>query len=187
MSFADFRRAHPKGEVLSRDTGKVRNYGRNPYQGYDTRDQPFFVEAPDDGRLPAMERVLRVEVDTADKLYPFRLFRGPAAIEDTVGGTPIVVLGRPGTLSALDDSAIRDSREVPSAAAFDRRLDGEVLTFVIRSGRVVDEETGSAWDLLGRAVSGALAGKRLKPVQSDQYFAFAWLSFKPSTPVYGAD
>ncbi len=36
ISFADFRAAHPDGKVLSRETGYRRDYGINPYIGYDT-------------------------------------------------------------------------------------------------------------------------------------------------------
>jgi hypothetical protein len=35
ISWADFKDLHPNGMVLSRDTGHPRNYGRNPYFGYD--------------------------------------------------------------------------------------------------------------------------------------------------------
>ncbi|MER3405410.1 MAG: hypothetical protein C4289_09865, partial [Chloroflexota bacterium] len=36
-------RAHPDGRVPSRDTSHVRDYGRNPYTGYDRIDQPPFL------------------------------------------------------------------------------------------------------------------------------------------------
>ncbi len=35
ISWADFKAAHPEGGVLSRETGYRRDYGRNPYVGYD--------------------------------------------------------------------------------------------------------------------------------------------------------
>ena len=35
ISWADFQAAYPDGTVLSRDTGFSRDYGRNPYTGYD--------------------------------------------------------------------------------------------------------------------------------------------------------
>ena len=38
-----FAEAHPDGVVLSRDTGFSRDYGRNPYVGYDTVDQQPFL------------------------------------------------------------------------------------------------------------------------------------------------
>ena len=43
---ADFRQTHPDGQALSRDTRFSRQYGRNPYAGYDTADgNPFLFGA----------------------------------------------------------------------------------------------------------------------------------------------
>src|SRR3970282_1306302 len=71
-SFSDFRGAHPQGRVLSRETGFVRPYGRNPYRGYDrVGDHPFLFADPVDPRLPAMERVLGVTLGGKVRVYPF--------------------------------------------------------------------------------------------------------------------
>ena len=35
ISWGDFIERFPQGEVLTRETGNARNYGMNPYQGYD--------------------------------------------------------------------------------------------------------------------------------------------------------
>ena len=40
-----FAETYPDGQVLSRDTGFSRDYGRNPYVGYDTVDQQPFLFA----------------------------------------------------------------------------------------------------------------------------------------------
>jgi hypothetical protein len=48
----------------------------------------------------------------------------------------------------------------------------------------VDSETGSRWNILGRAVSGPLAGRRLDPIVHGDDFWFAWAAFKPATRVY---
>lgn len=43
VSWADFKAGFPEGKVLSRDTGFDRDYGRNPYVGYDNVDTPPFL------------------------------------------------------------------------------------------------------------------------------------------------
>ena len=48
----------------------------------------------------------------------------------------------------------------------------------------VDEQTGSHWDITGKAVQGSLSGKQLKPIVHGNHFAFAWLAFKPDTIIY---
>ncbi|NIR30567.1 MAG: DUF3179 domain-containing protein [Gammaproteobacteria bacterium] len=188
VAFESFERAHPDGRVLSRDTGHRRPYGRNPYRGYDSiDDQPFLFMDPVDPRLPPMERVLNITVDDQHRLYPFSLFAEQPVINDEVGGVPVVVMSRRGTLSVLDDGNIRKSRTVPSATAYERRLDGRVLTFERRDGSIVDRDTGSEWDLFGNAVAGPLKGRRLTPTQSGLHFAFAWLAFNPDSEIYGRE
>lgn len=187
-SFADFRKAYPAGRVLSRETGFGRPYGRNPYRGYDRiGDTPFLFSDPVDPRLPAMERVLGVQQDGTVRVYPFTVLASARVVNDQVGSEPVAAFTAEGMLSALDAEVIRDSRRIPAAAAYSRRLDKRTLTFELRDGRIVDRETGSEWDLFGRAVAGGLKGRRLTPVDSGVHFAFAWLAFRPQSEIYAPD
>ncbi|MGH8007541.1 MAG: DUF3179 domain-containing (seleno)protein [Candidatus Binatia bacterium] len=46
----------------------------------------------------------------------------------------------------------------------------------------MDEETGSQWDVLGKARAGALAGTELAPVlHFSKVFWFSWAVFRPGT------
>jgi len=185
VAFDEFRTGFPDGEVLSRETGYNRQYGRNPYRGYDNiNSSPFLFDDPTDPRLPAMERVLNVSLGNIDRLYPFALFRDQPLIHDTVANTPVIVMARHGTLSVLDREAITQSRSIHSASAFDRRIDGKTLDFVLRDGTIVDTATGSHWNLLGQALSGPLAGTRLDSLPGGVHFAFAWLAFNPDSEIY---
>jgi hypothetical protein len=186
VAFEDFRDAYPDAPVLSRRTGHHRAYGNNPYRGYDSiDDQPFLFFDPIDKRLPPMERVLNVSIGESHKLYPFSAFAAEPVINDEVEGMPVVVFSRQGTLSALDGSVIADSREVPSATAYDRRLDGKSMRFVLRDGNIVDEESGTRWNLFGVGIDGPLSGRRLEPAPGGVHFAFAWLAFNPDSKIYG--
>ncbi len=186
-SFADFRHAHPRGKVLSRDTGYSRPYGRNPYRGYDRiGDRPFLFHDPLDPRLPAMERVLGITQGGRVRIYPLGALKSEPVINDDLAGEPVAVFSREGMLSALDAERIRDSREIAAAAAYSRKVEKRVLHFERRGSRIVDRETGTEWDLFGRAVAGALQGRRLKAVDSGVHFAFAWLAFNPDSEIYGS-
>jgi len=186
VAYEDFREAYPDSQVLSRRTGHHRSYGKNPYRGYDSiDDQPFLFFDPVDKRLPPMERVLNVSIGGKHKLYPFSTFKEEPIINDEVEGTPVVVFSRPGTLSALDRSVIADSRKVPSATAYGRQLDGKVMRFELRDGRVVDAQTGTRWNLFGTGTDGPLAGRQLEPAPGGVHFAFAWLAFNPDSQIYG--
>ena len=187
VAWDDFRTAFPAGTVLSRETGHTRAYGANPYAGYDSTTQPFLLRGTPDPRLPAMERVLHVTAGGAERIYPFGAFEAEPVINDELDGEPVVVLSERGTLSVLDKPRIADSRRIPSAAAYSRRLDdGRVLRFELRGGRVADTATGSAWSIFGEAMEGVLAGTRLVPLSRGHHFAFAWLAFHPDADVYGA-
>ncbi len=185
VSFADFRRAHPDGQVLSRDTGYNRQYGRNPYAGYDTADgNPFLFSGDLDGRLLPVERVIAVTIDDVDVAFPLTVLQEEGAINYSVGKRRIAVFHRFGTTSALDGGSIAESRDVGAAGVFSVDLGGEALTFVAQDGVIKDQQTGSVWDILGRAVEGPLAGERLTPVLHGNHFWFAWAVFKPDTIVY---
>lgn len=186
VSFQTLRQAHPNADVLSRDTGHRRSYGRNPYRGYDRiGDQPFLLTDPADPRLPAMERVVSVTVGKQHRIYPFSRFKGTGVLHDQLADVPVVILHRRNLRSVLDKARIRDSNMIQAATAYERRVGDRVLTFEVLDGRIRDTQTDSEWDLLGRARSGPLEGKQLQPVESGVHFAFAWLAFNPDTEIYG--
>ena len=187
VSFAEFAAAWPDGLVLTRETGHARSYGENPYALYDTRSATLFPAEPRDGRLPAKERVLALELNGETAAFPFGALAERLVIEATVGGEAVVAFWQPGQVSALDGSAIAASRGVGSAGAFRPVLGGERLTFEARGGAIADAGTGSRWDALGRAVEGPLAGARLEPLVSGSHFWFAWAAFRPDTRVVRGD
>jgi hypothetical protein len=128
VSWGEFRRMHPSALVLNRDTGFGRDYGTNPYAGYDDVDSPPFFAArnADDDRLPPKERVVYVEVGADAFAVPFPALAARRTIElDTAAGE-LVVRWRPGVASALDDAAVAAGRDVGSASVL---LDGEPVPF----------------------------------------------------------
>ena len=185
ISFADFRAAYPDGKVLSRDTGFNRDYGRNPYKSYDAGgSEPFLFKGQLDDRLDPVERVVAVEFGTDAAAYPFSRLADHPVVNDVVGRQTIVVFYRKGTLSSLDRSSIRDSKDVGAGVVFGSSLDGRVLTFEPRGDEFRDLETGSSWDISGVARSGPLAGRSLTKVVHGNHFWFAWAAFKPETRVW---
>jgi hypothetical protein len=107
-----------------------------------------------------------------------------SVVNDTVGGEAIVVLWAVGTASALDTGTVAGGHDVGAANAYARTLDGQTLTFTFDGSKIVDNETASEWNVLGQAVSGSLAGKRLTSVIAINHFWFSWAAFKPETHIY---
>ena len=186
IAWGDFKAAHPDGTVLSRDTGFDRPYGENPYLGYDdVNNPPFLYRGPETpGVLPPVARVLTIDLNGAAVSYPYDVLKEVGVVNDTVGGTDVVVLWAAGTASALDAGTVAGGRDVGTANAFARNLDGQTLTFALDVSRIVDKETGSEWNVLGQALSGKLAGKQLTPVVAVNHFWFSWAAFKPQTRIY---
>jgi len=186
ISSADFKAAHLDGMVLSRDTGYSGAYGRNPYVGYDDVNQsPFLYVGPKTlGALPPMARVLTVDLNGEAVAYPYDVLQEVHMVNDSVGGTPLVVFWASGTASALGAATLAAGRDVGTPVAFSRELEGQTLTFSFDGGRITDEQTGSEWDVLGRAVSGELADRELTPVVTINHFWFSWAAFRPETRIY---
>ena len=185
ISWEDFKAANPDGQVLSRDTGFVRNYGQNPYVGYDRADNPPFLFDGDlDGRLLPKERVATLTIDDVAAAFPFSILDGERVVNYAVNGKDLVVFFKPGTRSALDGLLIGDSQEIGSTGVFEANLDGQKLTFRPEGDTFVDNETGSVWNILGKATGGPLAGNQLTPIIHDNTYWFAWGSFKPDTKIY---
>jgi hypothetical protein len=184
IAYADFKAVYPSGKVLSQDTGFMRSYGYNPYVGYDRPDShPFLFMGAPDRRRPPKERVVGVVIGGTPRAYPWPLLARQGVVHDTLGDTRLVVFYRPGTLSALDDSRIEAAREIGATAVFHAVLDGRPLSFEATAEGFRDRETASLWTLLGHAVKGPLAGKRLEPIPHVDAFWFAWAAFHPSTTI----
>jgi hypothetical protein len=189
ISFADFRAAFPDGKVLSRETGFNRAYGNNPYAGYDSiGSNPFLFRGPTDGRLEAVERVVTVSLadEAVDVAYPLTLLSAEGVINDRQGSQDLVVLHTDGTSSALGAGVIAQGEDVGATGVFDPHLDGRKLTFREDGERIIDEETGSTWNILGQAVDGPLAGQELAPIVHGDHFWFSWAAFKPDTVIFGS-
>lgn len=185
VSWESFREAHPDGLVLSRETGHSRDYGRNPYPGYDDVDeQPFaFRGEVDEGVLAAMERVVGIGQDDD----PVAVWRDNDELVDTgvleveVDGEELVVWRLPGAASALDSGDLAAGQDVGAVGVFRPEADGQELSFSRDGEEFVDDQTTSRWDILGRATSGPLQGTELEPIQHLDTFWFAWSSNVPET------
>ena len=186
ISWKEFKTNFPDGKVLSKDTGFRRDYGRNPYAGYDNiNNSPFLFRGPETpGVLPAMARVLTVDIDGEAVAFPYEILQQENVINEIVSGHEVAVFWQPGVASALDSSRIADGQDIGTGVTFSRTIDQQVLTFSYVDGKIIDDQTTSEWDVFGTATSGQLVGTKLKPVVSVNHFWFSWAAFKPETRIY---
>ena len=182
ISFDQFREAYPDAEVLSRDTGHRRNYGENPYAGYDDiNNSPFLLRKEVPGQISPMKKVIGVRTEQQVKGYTYSITREKRVLHDTVGDEPIVIFHLDGMASALDNRDIHRSRDDGATGVFSPVLNDEHLEFEFTGGDIKDVNTGSIWNISGKAVSGPLEGEQLETKIFGDYFAFAWLVFYPDT------
>lgn len=157
----------------------IARYAVNPYgASYEAPANGDYLGFPiprsDDRRLPK-ERVLGLPArdGSAPVAFPFHAMdaRGRSWIgEFEYGGEPAVVLWDRGRFAA---------------AAMRPVADGQRLTLRIEGNRIVDDETGSVWNVAGVAESGPLARERMELI-SEAYVAFwlAWAAFHPETELF---
>ena len=195
VTLGQLRTAYPDALVMSRDTGWNRPYGQNPYQGYDNPEHGgpygfFFDRDSVDPRLPPAERVVSIEGPSgAAVAYPWSALAQRGVLHDSFDGIELVVFWTPGALSILDSGNLAQAREVGTTAVFETTLDGVgTLSFEPNPAdpdgqTFIDTETGSVWDIFGRAVAGELTGSELTRVIHSDHFWFAWQAFHPDTAV----
>ena len=114
---------------------------------------------------------------------PLAELRDRRVMTVTVGGRVLTVWWEAGTVSALDADNIADGDDIGATGVFVAVADGTSLTFASSANGFVDDQTGSSWNLLGKATSGPLAGRQLEAVEHVDTFWFAWSTFRPDTKV----
>jgi hypothetical protein len=179
MRWESWKKRHPNTLVISDQTGFQREYTRFPYGSYESLDNDFLVfPGPAvDERRPAKERVLGIPDGLGGVAFPFTDLADGAEstlVKFRVGGREVVVLW--------------DSEAQAAAGFFGETLGGAPTT-LRTDGRVfTDRETGSTWDVEGLALTGPMAGSRLRPIPgSTVVFWFAWTAFHPETVLWTAE
>ncbi|MEO0656969.1 MAG: DUF3179 domain-containing protein [Pseudomonadota bacterium] len=103
-SWAEFTARNPDGLVMA-EPAYPRDYGRNPYRGYDGSARPFLYSGEDPPHgIPPLARVVRV----GERAWPMTRL----AKDGEVREAGIVITWREGQASALDNASIGQGREV---------------------------------------------------------------------------
>ncbi len=191
ISVEEFFDRYPEGKILSNvtsDQDLANAYGSNYYVGYDAAEgnpyERFFDHQDVDPRLPAMERVIDIEVNGKYKIYPFSRIAEKGVVNDRFINLHVVFFHSERTVSVVDASKISESRSVGSVTVFNPVHHGQLLTFGKTGGDFQDDQTGSLWDITGRCYQGEMEGEQLTIVPHSNHFAFAWLAFYPDSEIY---
>jgi hypothetical protein len=152
-----------------------------------------------DERLQGDAPVLGVWTGKVARAYPAKALEQAALLEDKVDGKTIYVLsqGKTGSAAAYLPEAVgprkysgpqpNDNGEAPP----DKTPAGPRRTVTLKfddknpNAPFTDNETGSRWEIAGRAVEGELKGWTLTWLDSTQVKWFAWAAEYPETSIYG--
>lgn len=185
VSFKNIKDTYPKTLILSKDTGHNRDYGRNPYRGYDDiNNSPFLLQTTPDSRLAPMRRVATVSLNNKDKAYSYKTIRAKKVVNDEFENKKLALFYNDNIASALDKTYISSSKNAGSVLIYDRVLDSKEYEFYYKNKNFYDIQTNTKWDIFGNAIEGKLKGKKLKPIVHGSHFWFAWAVFKPNTIIF---
>jgi hypothetical protein len=181
-----FQENYPEGKVLSRQTGHLRQYGASPYAGYEFANRTMFpVRVQRQANVRPMERMLTLTLGGKTRAYPFEQLRSRRVIDGRLKKQSYVIFYEPTALSPMDKRRIAESRSVGSVGVFSSEVDGRGLKFRFKDGLIRDKESGSTWNLFGKAVEGPMEGTQLEPIEHGVFYAFALLAFYPRAELIG--
>ncbi len=196
VAFETFLAEHPNGLVMTRPAGVRRDYGRNPYTNYDQPDgSPFLFNGIADPRLAPQTRVLVIRHGGQAVAVVHEVLETQGVMTAVIGDVEVVAFHLPGTATPIEDSQVALGRDVGATAVHNPTVDGRQLTFTRVADAVssaataafIDNETGSSWSLLGRALAGPLAGTQLESIEHVDTFWFAAAAFNSDIQILGAD
>lgn len=136
-------------------------------------EEPFLAVAGEvDHTIHPKARVFALEAGGEARAYTEGFLTDEQVVIDTITEEPIVIF-----YDADHDIA----------RAYMNELNGHQLSFQPGGDHeFTDNETGTRWDVLGRAIAGPHAGRRLDPVplSFDKIFWFAWKQYYPNTELF---
>jgi len=138
-------------------------------------DQPVYGDASAGSWLLPVDLVVGYSADDQAFAFPFKILNFHEIVNDELGGLPVLISYCPLCRSAV---------------VYDRRVDGQVLSFGNTSALyesdlvMVDRATGSYWwQVAGTAIVGPLTGTRLEPLPSLVTTWADWVDRHPETQI----
>ena len=127
-----------------------------------------------DDRLKPKTMILGLAVGGSDEAFPLSTLRQERAINQEIGGQPVVVVHQPSS---------------DTTTAFISRVKGTRLKFRAANAdatELIDDQTKSRWNPYGECISGTFKGSQLTALILEPEYWFAWSEFHPDTKIYGA-
>ena len=171
LTFGLWKQEAPEGLVLLPVADAETDYAQ---KDWDTRMAKRPVpENLHGGEFEPREQIVGVEVGGASRAYPLSAVMKQSPLQDTLSGTPLVIVVGP------DGKSLR---------AFLRRSGDPAIEFYQKAQpgewALVDSVSGSQWNFQGCAFSGPAQGQCLEPLPILKDYWFDWRQYHPATTVY---
>jgi len=168
ISWIDWKNMYPNTLVMTTETGHLRAYSVDPYGDYYKDPRIIFPVDNKDDRMHPKEIVLGFHENDVYKAFKQIDVESSNVINDKVDNKSFLIV----------------SLFTGNARAFDRLVEGQVLTFDFIDDTIIDIETKSIWNYDGVAISGSMEGTQLMREPFDPGFWFEWVALHPNTEVY---
>ncbi len=171
ISFAVWKREHPRGRVLRPDEKYQALYEAADWE---TEIGKMRVVTPTDpqDKLKPRTLIIGLAVNGKARAYPQEELVKQRLTLDELGGVPLFL-------------AVGEDNQ--SVRVFERTVNGRTLEFFVKAeakpAQFVDAETNSVWDFSGTAVSGPLAGQQLRKVALLKDYWFDWKLYHPDSSI----
>ena len=118
-SWENFRNRAPDGQVLVPNETSMRNYGRNPYVGYDSASSPFLYSGEMPENINPMSRVVAIK----NQAWSLDLLRKKTSINQD----DLIISWRSGQNSALDSGTISKGKDVGNVLVQRKNSNGQLI------------------------------------------------------------
>jgi hypothetical protein len=135
-----------------------------------------------DQRLVDETMVLGVFEGDSARAYPQEIIAKSGLLREEVDGQALIILWYAPTRTA---AAYRPLASPPEKVKDEPRMVTLEADAFVPAAPFIDKETGSHWDIAGRAVDGPLEGWTLTWLECVQVKWFAWAAEYPTTSIYG--
>lgn len=159
---------HPQTRVLSLETGSGLKYEAGGRPGTD----PALSVSRQNPAIPETTTVLGLSLNGAAKAYPVDRIAKAGAIDDELGGTPVVIMAAPGD---PHNRTVRAYERGDRNFSLGRNFLG--LSFL-------NDQNGRAWKV-GEGAIASPDGRKLRRIPGSLTLWPGWLAAYPETRVYG--
>jgi hypothetical protein len=142
----------------------------HPYQNYDIAQIIYYPLNNETKYMNAKWDIEGLAINNDAVAFADMVMKGKYVANMTVDGNPIVGFWH---------------EDMDKTFVFSSKVNDQTLTFSFNSNtqKMTDDQTGSAWNSAGMAISGALSGTYLQPIQTKPSFWMCWYAQYPQTQI----